>query len=82
MKLTYPLLSDPQKFLEDIRQKILAQNGEFSGDLASGEFKIHGVHGEYKTDDQNLMINITKKPFLIPESFIASQLNDYIKSIS
>lgn len=63
------------QFAEATRR--LQQNGiELTG--TSGTLSRQGVTASYEYSDGMLRINIIKKPMLLPESLIESQLKSYI----
>lgn len=71
------------EILDKAKKTVEAQNGNFTGDTTSGNFDVNvfgnTVVGSYTVDGQNLNIEITDKPFLVPcnmiESFLKGQLN-------
>lgn len=71
------------EILDKAKKTVEGQNGNFTGDTASGNFDVNvfgnTVVGSYTVDGQNLNIEITDKPFLVPcsmiESFLKGQLS-------
>ena len=71
------------EILDKAKKTVEAQNGNFTGDTTSGNFDVNvfgnTVVGSYTVDGQNLNIEITDKPFLVPcsmiESFLKGQLS-------
>ena len=61
-----------------IRQRIMANNGQFTGDASAGHFSVHvlaaTIEGAYTIDGNNLNINISKKPFFVS----CNALKDYV----
>ena len=80
---TVPFTKSATEILDKAKETIESQNGTFSGDENTGCFDVsvfgNTVKGNYKVDGQNLEIEITEKPFLVPcsmiESFLVSKLN-------
>jgi hypothetical protein len=72
---------------DDLVQKaqtaITNSRGKFNGDSSSGAFIISTpvgeVSGSYAVEDQNFLISIEDKPFLVSCSKIESTLNEYLK---
>lgn len=69
------------KILENA--KIMAENNGaiLLGDESSGKFEVKtpAITGTYKVNDDVIFIDITKKPFLIPEALIKSKLAEFFK---
>lgn len=71
------------EILDKAKKTVEAQNGNFTGDTTSGNFDVNvfgnTVVGSYTVEGQNLNIEITDKPFLVPcsmiESFLKGQLS-------
>lgn len=82
MLIRIPLKPNQKKILEDVKAKILSSGGQFTGTTTTGSFKIMGVSGTYKTEEKELVIHITNKPFFLSESFITSEINKYFNNIN
>lgn len=82
MQLIYPLKKNPEKILEDIKAKIIGFGGTFSGTLISGDFSIKGIVGKYKTDNNNLILDIIKHPIFLPEWLIKKEIDIYVKKLN
>jgi hypothetical protein len=74
-----PKPKDIKKTLVSTRQKITGGGGTFSGDDKSGRFSGRGISGIYTIGASSVKINITKKPFIYPESSVKSAIADYFK---
>ena len=80
---TIPFTRSAIEILEKAKETVEAQNGTFAGDSNAGRFDVsvfgNTVVGTYTVEGQNLNIDITDKPFLVPcsmiESFLKGQLN-------
>jgi hypothetical protein len=65
------------------RSAVEGQGGRFNGDTNSGDFEVtvfgNKVAGNYTVAGNELNVNITDKPFLLPcsaiEGFLKSQVN-------
>lgn len=73
---------NPEDVLAKARRAVESQGGNFSGDTNRGDFNVsvfgNKIVGAYTVSGQNLQINITDKPFMVPcsaiESFLKNQL--------
>ncbi len=80
---TIPFTKSVTEVLEKAKKTVEAQNGNFTGDEQKGNFDVsifgNTVIGSYEVINQELNIDITEKPFLVPcnmiENFLKSQLN-------
>ena len=80
---TIPFTKPVNEILAKAKSTVESQDGTFTGDESSGNFNVNVfgniVVGAYTVDGQNLQIDITEKPFLVPcsmiESFLKGQLN-------
>jgi len=75
-----PFTGTAADVVEKIRDQVVAQSGTFSGDASSGKFDVGTpvgrIAGNYSiTTPQQIDVNITKKPGLIPT---CNQIEDYI----
>ena len=75
---TVPFTKSATEILDKAKETIESQSGTFNGDENTGSFDVsvfgNTVKGNYKVDGQNLEIEITDKPFLVPCSMIESFL--------
>ena len=73
-----PFTKSATDILDKAKQTIESQNGTFTGDESNGSFDVsvfgNTVKGSYTVQGQNLVIEITEKPFLVPCSMIESFL--------
>ncbi len=64
------------------KNAITGAGGSFNGDIRSGSFGIKTFLGEvvglYEISNQQLNIEISKKPMLVPCSEIENQLRKYL----
>jgi hypothetical protein len=78
-----PFTVDPEIILTKAKSAVESQSGTFNGDITSGNFEVsvfsNLIKGNYKVVGQQLNLNISDKPFMIPcsaiESFLKSQLS-------
>jgi len=72
-----------ETILAKAKVAVESQNGDFTGDINSGNFEVsvfaNLIKGHYSVSGQNLNLTITDKPFLIPcstiESFLRSKIS-------
>ena len=73
-----PFTKSATDILDKAKQTIESQSGTFTGDENNGSFDVsvfgNTVKGSYTVEGQNLVIEITEKPFLVPCSIIESFL--------
>ena len=80
---TIPFSKSVTEILEKAKKTIESQNGTFTGDENAGNFDVsifgNTVIGSYAVTGQDLNIDITEKPFLVPcnmiESYLKNNLN-------
>lgn len=80
---TIPFTKSVTEILEKAKKTIESQSGNFTGDENAGNFDVsifgNTVIGSYTVTGQELNIDISEKPFLVPcnmiESFLKNQLN-------
>jgi hypothetical protein len=74
---------EAKTILAKAKAAVESQNGNFTGDINSGNFEVsvfnNLIKGHYNVSGQNLNLTITNKPFLIPcstiESFLKSKIS-------
>ena len=66
-----------------VKSKIENDGGNFTGDENEGNFNlptpVGSIEGNYSVSDNELKINITKKPMMLPCSMIESELEKRLK---
>ena len=77
-----PFSGNAESILAKAKSAIESQNGDFTGDVNSGNFEVsvfaNSIKGYYNVSGQVLSLTITDKPFLIPCSSIESLLKSKI----
>lgn len=71
-----------EEVLAKAKNAVEKQGGNFDGDSSKGDFNVsvfgNKIVGDYTVSGQNLNINISDKPFMVPcsaiESFLKNQL--------
>lgn len=70
--------------LGEIETEILKAGGKFSGTNEKGQFSgktiLGQIQGEYHIVEQEIIIRIIKKPFLVPMSKITSEFQSYFQT--
>lgn len=62
---TIKLQGSPEELLQRMTSEAKTHGTDFTGNLSSGLFIVHGVHGMYSVVGDEVEITITKKPFLV-----------------
>ena len=77
-----PFSGEAETILGKAKAALESQNGNFTGDINSGNFEVtifaNTISGNYTVVEQNLNLTITNKPFLVPCSTIESYLKSKI----
>jgi hypothetical protein len=75
---TIPFAGTAGSLIATIRNKILANNGSFGGDDATGSFSIQAIgatiEGSYAISGNEMMITIQRKPFFVS----CNMIKDYV----
>jgi hypothetical protein len=70
--------SNPAEIINKVKTKIENEGGSFTGDDSEGKFNlptpVGAIEGNYSVSDNELKIDITKKPMMLPCSMIESEL--------
>lgn len=77
-----PFSGDPQQVLSKARSAVQGQGGTLTGDDNNGQFHLSvfgsTIAGQYSVVGNELQIQVTDKPFMIPcstiEGFLSKQL--------
>ncbi len=75
--------SSPAEIINKVKLKIENEGGNFTGDENVGNFNlptpVGAIEGNYSVGDNELKIDITKKPMMLPCSMIESELEKRLK---
>ncbi len=75
--------SSPAEIINNVKSKIENEGGNFTGDEKEGNFNlptiVGTIEGNYSVIDNELKIDITKKPMMLPCSMIESELEKRLK---
>ncbi len=75
--------SSPAEIIYNVKSKIENEGGSFAGDENEGNFNlptpVGSIEGNYSVIDNELKIEITKKPMMLPCSMIESELKKRLK---
>ncbi|MFC2119475.1 hypothetical protein ACFLQ4_00240 [Bacteroidota bacterium] len=79
----FNLESNPAEIINKVKLKIENEGGSFSGDESEGNFNlptpVGSIEGNYSVNTNELKIDITKKPMMLPCSMIESELEKRLK---
>lgn len=78
---TLSLSSGPSNVIPKVKALILENGGTFTGDSSSGSFSGNGVVGTYEVNGTDVLITITKKPFLAPVKLVESKIRQYFTQL-
>jgi hypothetical protein len=75
--------SNPAEIINKVKLKIENEGGSFTGNEKDGNFNlptpVGTIEGNYLVSDNELKIDITKKPMMLPCSMIESELEKRLK---
>ena len=75
--------TSPAEIIEKVKSKIENEGGRFTGDENDGNFNlptpVGAIEGNYTVAANELKIEITKKPMMLPCSMIESELKKRLK---
>jgi len=75
--------SSPAEIISHVKSKIENEGGNFTGDEKEGNFSfptpVGSIEGNNSVSDNELKIDITKKPMILPCSMIESELKKRLK---
>lgn len=73
----------PADIINNVKLKIENEGGSFTGNERKGNFNlptpVGGIEGNYSIKDNELQIDITKKPVMLPCSMIESELEKRLR---
>ena len=74
---------NPAEVIEKVKSKIESEDGTFDGDANEGNFNLStpvgAIAGNYSVSNNELKIDITKKPMMLPCGMIESELKKRLK---
>ena len=65
---------------ERAKAKAKRSGARLTGCVASGEFSAKGITGTYRTQEDFLEIDISKKPFYVSENMIETLLKTFFEA--
>jgi hypothetical protein len=75
--------SSPAEIINIVKTKIENEGGSFTGNDSEGNFNlptpVGAIEGNYLVNDNELKIDIIKKPMMLPCSMIESELEKRLK---
>lgn len=82
-EFSLPFSGNAEAVLAKARKAVEGQGGNFNGDTTGGSFSVsvfgNKIVGDYTVNGQNLLINVTDKPFMIPCSAIEGFLKNQVR---
>ena len=79
----FKIESNPADIINKVKSKIENEGGNFTGDESEGNFNlptpVGAIEGNYTVSENELKIDITKKPMMLPCSMIESELEKRLK---
>jgi hypothetical protein len=68
---------DAASLLQRAKNAAVESGAKLTGDTNSGKFSGKGVEGHYEVSDNKVRVTITKKPIVVTDSVIESQLRKF-----
>lgn len=82
-KITLPITDSSDVFYTKMKNMVEKAGGQLNGDTSTGDFNIGSplgqISGNYELSNQEILITITEKPFLIGCGAIQGILEAQIK---
>ena len=79
----FNIQSNLAEIINNVKLKIENEGGSFTGDVSEGNFNlptpVGAIEGNYSVSENELKIDITKKPMMLPCSMIESELEKRLK---
>ncbi len=79
----FKIETSPSEIIDKVKSRIESEGGSFTGDENEGNFNlptpIGAIEGNYSVSDNELKIDITKKPMMLPCGMIESELQKRLK---
>ena len=73
-QITKPSNRTIDNILSQVDELIKESGGNLIGNSSLGTFSVKSVTGTYKVTSDTITISITKKPFLVPTTYIEKQI--------
>jgi hypothetical protein len=72
-----PFSGDAATLLKHAKDAAVEAGAILTGDTNEGKFSGKGVEGHYKVDGNTMHVTITKKPIVVTDSFVESQIRKF-----
>ncbi|WP_220204291.1 hypothetical protein [Reticulibacter mediterranei] len=72
-----PFSGDTASILQRAKNAAKESGATLTGDTNSGNFSGKGIEGHYEVSDNTVHVTITKKPIVVLDSVIESQLRKF-----
>ncbi|MBM4287391.1 MAG: hypothetical protein FJ135_04435 [Deltaproteobacteria bacterium] len=84
--LTFQMTVPADELLRRIAKLTQEYQGRLQGDEKSGTFSLNfvlgSIEGDYNVEGEQLLLNITKKPFLLGCDTINATIKEYLRGIA
>lgn len=74
-----PISGDPTALLDRAKGAADEAGATLTGDVNNGDFSGKGVEGHYEVSGNTIHVTITKKPLVVPDSKIESELRKFFE---
>ncbi|HET8841546.1 MAG TPA: hypothetical protein VFN35_08770 [Ktedonobacteraceae bacterium] len=74
-----PFTGDKAALLNRAKSAASEAGATLTGDVHNGDFSGKGIEGSYKVGEDTVHVTITKKPLVIPESKVESELRKFFE---
>jgi hypothetical protein len=82
-QFTFPITSTAESLVNRAQRAIEGAGGSFTGNSTEGNFKaqtpLGSIEGSYKVEGQQILLSVTKKPFLLSCSRIEKELSSVMR---
>jgi len=84
-KMNVSIKQDVENLVSKIRDWVQQDGGSFSGDTENGSIVVKtvlgAVKGNYVVNGNECVLEITEKPFFVPQGTIESQIREALKKV-
>jgi hypothetical protein len=74
-----PFSGDAASLLQHAKKAAAQAKARLTGDTNHGNFSGKGIEGHYEVSDNMVHVTITKKPIVVADSVIESQLKNFFE---
>jgi hypothetical protein len=66
-----------EETIEKAKKKAAEKGAEFIGDQKAGSYRGKNAEGTYEIDDDQVILTVTKKPPLVPWTFVETKIKKF-----